>query len=215
MIKKCGRCLEHKPLEQFNKSKSGALGHHGHCRACQRIVKRLHYEMHRDEAYAYAQHYQKSDKAKAARKQYYAAHREQMLERNRIRRSTPEARLKANITRKKHYYSDISFRIACNLRSRIRQALRKLTKSASTAQLTGCDLNELKAYITAKFQTGMTWENYGYYGWHIDHIRPCDSFDLSDPAQQRTCFHYTNLQPLWRSNNQSKNAKWNPIVNEG
>jgi len=50
----------------------------------------------------------------------------------------------------------------------------------------------------------MSWDNYGYRGWHIDHIRPCASFDLTDPEQQRECFHYTNLQPLWWQDNLRK-----------
>lgn len=54
----------------------------------------------------------------------------------------------------------------------------------------------------------MTWENYGVHGWHIDHIRPCKSFDLTDPEQQKECFHYTNLQPLWWWENLEKGGKW-------
>jgi hypothetical protein len=51
----------------------------------------------------------------------------------------------------------------------------------------------------------MSWKNYGK--WHIDHIRPCSSFDLSDPQQQRTCFNYSNLQPLWAKDNLNKSNK--------
>ena len=60
----------------------------------------------------------------------------------------------------------------------------------------------------------MSWDNWSIKGWHIDHIRPCSSFDLSDPTQQKECFHYTNLQPLWASENLKKNNKWvsDPIV---
>jgi hypothetical protein len=46
-------------------------------------------------------------------------------------------------------------------------------------ELIGCDVDFLKDYISKMFTEGMTWENYGE--WHLDHIRPCSSFDLSDP----------------------------------
>ena len=48
----------------------------------------------------------------------------------------------------------------------------------------------------------MTWDNHGQ--WHIDHIKPCAKFDLTDKDQQKACFHYTNLQPLWKEDNLSK-----------
>jgi len=60
----------------------------------------------------------------------------------------------------------------------------------------------------------MSWDNYGtgYNGkgmeqWHIDHIIPCASFDLSKPSEQKKCFHYTNLQPLWAKDNLRKKDK--------
>jgi len=55
------------------------------------------------------------------------------------------------------------------------------------------------------FIAGMSWANYGE--WHIDHKKPCALFDLRDTDQQRACFHYSNLQPLWAFDNRSKGAK--------
>ena len=52
--------------------------------------------------------------------------------------------------------------------------------------------------------------NYGE--WHVDHIRPCMSFDLSEIAQQETCCNWRNLQPLWAADNLSKNDKWTPAM---
>ena len=72
--------------------------------------------------------------------------------------------------------------------------------------LIGCSLEYFIAYLESKFQDGMTLDNYGE--WHIDHIRPCASFDLTDPDQQRQCFHYTNLQPLWAKDNLLKGDKF-------
>jgi len=102
--------------------------------------------------------------------------------------------------------------LADNLRERIRCAVRGIaTKSAPTMVLIGCSIQELRAHLEALFLPGMTWKNYGFRGWHVDHKRPCVSFDLTDPAQQRACFHYTNLQPLWAKDNLKKHAKWAPV----
>ena len=80
------------------------------------------------------------------------------------------------------------------------------------SELLGCDRAFLIKWLEKQFKPGMSWENYGVFGWHIDHIRPCASFDLSDPKQQSECFHYTNLQPLWWKDNLSKHSKWKEAV---
>ena len=87
------------------------------------------------------------------------------------------------------------------LRARIHAAFRvkSIKKRNRTMELTGCSPKELIIHLESQFTEGMTWENQGEWGWHIDHRRPCASFDLTDPEQQLMCFHYTNLQPLWQS----------------
>ena len=102
--------------------------------------------------------------------------------------------------------TDVAFRLLCNLRNRTHAAMKGKGKSHRTMSLVGCTIPELKRHIEQQFHAGMAWENYGK--WHIDHIRPCASFDLLDPAQQRACFHFSNLQPLWALENWRKNAKW-------
>jgi hypothetical protein len=100
-------------------------------------------------------------------------------------------------------------KIASNLRARVAQALKwsGVKKSAKTFELIGCTVPELRAHLETQFLPGMTWDNWTRDGWHVDHIRPCASFDLTDPEQQRACFHYTNLQPLWWEDNLRKGAK--------
>jgi hypothetical protein len=109
---------------------------------------------------------------------------------------------------------NIGFRIAGNLRSRIRIALKGICKSKSTVKLLGCSIKYFKNYLKSKFLEGMSWKNYGYYGWHIDHIRPCTTFDLSNPEEQHKCFHYTNLQPLWAKDNLIKSDKYQGLKND-
>jgi hypothetical protein len=101
--------------------------------------------------------------------------------------------------------TDKTYRIVHGIRNRIRIAIKKNVKSSSSLILLGCTIPFLKQYLATKFQKGMSWENYGH--WHIDHIQPCSSFDLSIPEQQRQCFHYTNLQPLWAKDNLVKSNK--------
>jgi hypothetical protein len=115
---------------------------------------------------------------------------------------------------RRRYETDPAYRLQSNLRLRVLQAIKKcgVAKSAFTQELLGCSYEEARQHLAAQFLPGMTWENHGE--WEIDHIRPCASFDLTDPAQQRECFHYTNLQPLWRFDNRSKNARldWEPAA---
>jgi hypothetical protein len=100
---------------------------------------------------------------------------------------------------------NIKIRIKCNLGKRIWYALKGFAKSKSTIQLIGCSIENLKIHLEKQFSYGMTWLNYGK--WHVDHIRPCASFDLSKKSEQLKCFHYSNLQPLWAVENLRKNKK--------
>ena len=89
-----------------------------------------------------------------------------------------------------------------NLRIRINLALKGNPKLSTTMKLVGCSIERLKQHLEKQFKMGMSWNNYGK--WHIDHIRPCASFDLSKPSEQKKCFNYTNLQPLWAEENLKK-----------
>lgn len=99
-------------------------------------------------------------------------------------------------------------KLSSKMRTRIYVALhsRYLNKRGHTVELLGCSIEELKSFLTLKFLDGMTWENHGK--WHIDHKRPCASFNLVDPAEQKLAFHYSNLQPLWAKDNLIKSSKY-------
>ena len=112
-------------------------------------------------------------------------------------------RKKLNKIRVDKRKTDINFRILCNLRIRIWKVLKGINKSKHTLELLGCSLDFLKQHFESKFIPGMSWSNYGK--WHIDHIKPCASFDLSKPSEQKKCFNYINLQPLWALDNLRKN----------
>ena len=94
------------------------------------------------------------------------------------------------------------------LRKRVLKALKGISKSAHTLELLGCSIEDFKKHLESLWKEGMSWENQGYKGWHIDHIRPCISFNLTDPEQQKQCFHWSNMQPLWAKENMEKGDKW-------
>lgn len=118
--------------------------------------------------------------------------------------------------RRPHYRQDYLAasehnRIVNRLRSSLYGALRKRKRpaadwiaNAKIGQLVGCSKPDLIAHIEAQFKRGMGWHNYGRGGWEIDHIRQCNTFDLTDAEQQALCFNFTNLRPLWRADNLSR-----------
>lgn len=116
---------------------------------------------------------------------------------------------KVNADKMRRYYSEPGYRLLVNLRTRVNRALKDNWKSGRTLVLLGCSIAELRQRLESRFKTGMTWENYGgKTGWQIDHIKPCAKFDLTDPAQQRECFHFSNLQPLWAIDNIKKGDRY-------
>tara|TARA_R110000824_G_C15034916_1_gene659764 strand:+ start:104 stop:865 length:762 start_codon:yes stop_codon:yes gene_type:complete len=101
-------------------------------------------------------------------------------------------------------------RLANRVRNVVRKALMYAKKSAKSEALTGCSFSFLREHIESQFTNGMSWDkflNAGKLGIHIDHIKPISSFDLTKPSEQKKCFHFSNLQPLWAIDNIRKGAK--------
>ena len=96
------------------------------------------------------------------------------------------------------------------LASRLRRALRTGQKGGSASRDLGCSIVAFRAYIQTQFLPGMSWNNWARDGWHLDHIRPLASFDLTDREQFLAACHYTNYQPLWAIDNLRKGAKITP-----
>ena len=117
---------------------------------------------------------------------------------------------------RERYHSDVEYKLSMSLRIYLRKKLKAhlANKNSSALSLAGCTMEELKAHIESKFEEGMSWENWALDGWHLDHIIPCSSFDLTIEEEQKKCFHYTNLQPLWAKDNLSKTNKLNWSKND-
>lgn len=127
----------------------------------------------------------------------------------RAREYKKENRDKINRQIKNRRQKDAEKRISDNLRAYILKSLKRksVKKTTKTFKLIGCDSICLKNHIESLWKNGMSWKNYGYYGWHIDHIRPCSSFNLKNIKEQKECFNYLNLQPLWRKDHLLKSGK--------
>lgn len=153
--------------------------------------------------------YRQKNKAKIKKRyqKYRQENKEKIKKRYKEYRQKNKEKIKEKVNKylKNRRMTDINFKIRCNLRTRVWEAVKNNYKHAKTLELLGCSIEFLKQYLESKFKPGMTWENYG--DWHIDHIKPCVSYNLADPEQQRECFHYTNLQPLWAHENLKKGAR--------
>ena len=150
------------------------------------------------------------DVIRAKLKKYYYDNHEKMLasaakSRNKRRKERSQKQYEY---KKKRLKTDIAFKITERIRSRINLCLKryKTIKSQEFKTLLGTnDMQVIWDHLQKQFKKGMTKENHGL--WHIDHIKPVSSFDLTKPEEQIKCFHYTNLQPLWAKENLSKGAK--------
>lgn len=236
-MKICKCCSIEKPNSSFglNKSKKDKLNIY--CKACVREKTNTYKKKYPDQVKESIKKWKINNKisVKQYRKKYYKnniiiekkqakeyreKNKEQIAKREKQYREKNRA---IYLKRKKDYFQkykhkhakyirerrkhDHSFRLLLSLRDRVRHAIKGKNKSLHTLDLLGCSVEELWIHLEKQFTTGMTRENHGRNGWHIDHIIPCASFDLSDPEQQRKCFHYTNLQPLWAEDNIKKGNK--------
>jgi len=102
--------------------------------------------------------------------------------------------------------TDPEYKLMLRLRKRLSQLVNGDSRACSAKKLLGCPLPEFRQHIEKQFRPGMSWENHGPV-WHLDHIKPCAKFDLTDPEQQRECFHFSNFQPLFAAENLSKGAR--------
>ena len=134
------------------------------------------------------------DKIKLERKDYFKVNKDKIL-----------LKQKAYTNNKRKI--DIQYKLSCNLRSRLNSAINNNYKSGSAVKDLGCSIEELKSYLESTFQSGMSWDNWTTDGWHIDHIKPLTSFDLTDRNQLLEACHYTNLQPMWATDNLTKSDK--------
>jgi hypothetical protein len=192
----CSKCKELKTIDEFGKDKSRKEGYSYLCKICLINKSKL---------------YKKNNQEKVLSS--YSRYRENNKEKIKLSRNEYKLKNKSKITEYRTYYSNKRrkesniVKLSENIRRRINVFLssNKITKKNKTFDVVGCTPEFLKEYLEKKFLEGMTWDNYGFYGWHIDHIIPLCTAKTEEEVL-KLC-HYTNLQPLWSQDNFKKGGR--------
>lgn len=236
IMKQCTKCNEYKEVVNFRKDKRYSLGFFCWCKKCEYTHKKNYAILNKEKEQArrrkaYLKRWEKlsvyriqnREKTNKRMREYYQLNKEKIClyqktysEKNSLKINEKKKVYKKNnwdkIYKKIKYKreNNIQFKLADSLRTRLRRALKANYKSGSSVRDLGCTIEELKILIEKQFEEGMTWENWKIHGWHLDHIIPLANFDLTDRGQFLKACHYTNLQPLWASDNLKKGAKISP-----
>lgn len=138
-------------------------------------------------------------KWKADRKEHVAEYNSKYHDNNKR-----AIQLRHNKNQRDRRKNDASFKIAGNCRNYVGKLMRNDIKRHNTSKLIGCSWEFLVDWLQSQFTGNMTMDNYGDV-WHIDHCIPSSWFDLNIESEVMTCFHWSNLQPMYALKNVIKN----------
>jgi hypothetical protein len=192
----CNKCKEEKEVCEFYKNLYSKDKLRSNCKVCQN-KNSTNWRLNNKEKYKYIQ---KKFIENNPGISYEYSKKWNNKNKNRVRNYQSEYY-------KNRYNQDILFKLKTNYRNRLKDIFRDYgyVKNNRSIDYLGCDIKFLKEYLESKFTDGMTWDNKGFYGWHIDHIIPISSAKNEEEIY-KLC-HYTNLQPLWSKDNMSKGSK--------
>ena len=196
----CNKCKIEKDVCEFYKNSRNPNLYRGSCKVCMNSQSSKYYKINIDIIAEKGKIYRKknSESIKIRRKDYLDNNPN--LFKNWYEKNKEHRKNYIN-----QYNSNPKIKIKNSLRARINELMNKKYNNPKTLHLVGCDYEFLLSYLESKFDENMTWENYGYYGWHIDHIIPLCTAKTEDEI--RKLYHYTNLQPLWAKDNLQKSNK--------
>lgn len=183
----CSKCRKELPLDNFHINNYRGDKLNIYCKTCSLEVQHKYIENHLEQIQEKRRVYRQSKHGKEVRKK---------ADDKRIKEGVAAQYLREK--KKKNPY----IKIVINLRTRLSQIINKEYKTLHTIDLLGCTVEEFRHHLESQFESGMSWNNYGK--WHIDHIIPCNYFNLTKEENQYICFNYRNLQPLWAEENCKK-----------
>jgi len=185
--KLCRKCDSIKPITDFPRAgtlSGGRVCYRNECKVCNREDQKARYHKNPEKHLQRLKEYRRNftEEQKQARREYALKLHHLKYE------SCPQYALR-------HRYRS-------NVHMSLTRAEASKHKHKHTIELLGCTFEKFRDYIESLFVAGMSWDNRDE--WHLDHIHPVASFDLTDPKQVEECFHYTNMQPLWADLNLHK-----------
>jgi hypothetical protein len=182
-MKKCKKCNEEKPLDEFYSKNTW-------CKFCHKEYSKEYQEKNKEKRKEYQE--KNKEKRKDRRKKY-------LLENKYIINEKKKA------YQKKRRQENLLFRLTTNTRALIGIVIRNkgYKKTSRTHEILGCDFETFKRHIERQFKKGMTWDNQGE--WHLDHIYPVSL--ARDEKHLIELNHYTNFQPMWAADNLSKSNR--------
>ena len=201
--KVCSKCGIEKEVCEFYKNPKNPNLYRAHCKKCMNENSAKYKFDNKEKLVEKSKEYVKRNSEVIKEKRKIYLEKNPYLFKNWIERNKEHRRNYMN-----NYNSNPKIKIKNSLRSRINELMNKKYDNPRTFDLVGCDFEFLLSYIEKKFVDGMNWDNYGYYGWHIDHIIPLSSAKTEDEI--RKLYNYTNLQPLWYKDNLKKSNKITP-----
>lgn len=226
-MKICSRCKKEKNFDEFNKSSQARDGLKYICRECQKIDGKKYREKHSDKLKLKKEKYKKrknflnrqkwlndsvwrekqKEKAKVRKKKYLSTENGKKHKSIWDKNYREKHREQINEKRRHNIKLKLENNIRCRFRKYVKRNIINNIKSVSkkSKELLGCSLDEYKKYLENLFEEEMSWENYGE--WHIDHVKPISSFDLTKEDEVKAAFHYSNTQPLWKLDNLRKGSK--------
>ena len=187
--KECSRCHQWKPIDAYGVSRRRWDGRRETCKECRKLSNGTRNEYYRE---------------------YNGTHKEE----RRITQLIAREKYDHNGRLKERRNANYRFKLSGNISSLMRTSLlHKHIPNGKSGKhwesIVGYNIADLVNHLESKFKEGMTWENYGYRGWHVDHILPVVSFNYKSVEDEefKRCWNLENLQPLWAKDNLRKSDK--------
>lgn len=224
--KVCSKCKIEKHINEFGKHSQTKDKLQCRCKECRKLDKKEDYEKNknyykvkgekyreenREKLIEYSRKYYHENKEKLLenKKEYYVKNSETIYEKLLIYNKNNKEKVNhyKNQYNKQKKKSSTLYKLKISLRDRLNKYFKysSLNKNNKTFNIIGCTPPQLKEHLETQFVYGMSWENHGLFGWHIDHIIPLSSAKTEEELY-KLC-HYTNLQPLWAKDNLVKSNK--------